>query len=76
MQHLSCGFCNGAMETREIPVYNKHIGISLVILGLLFSITLVGIFMGVILLGCGVYILVSKKNVWICNECHTLLNKA
>jgi hypothetical protein len=75
MDKIDCRFCSGAMEAVAVNKYNRHFGVVFIILGVLFAISMVGLLLGVILLSLGVYIVSSKKSVWICKSCRTTLER-
>ncbi|MBT3235409.1 MAG: hypothetical protein HN353_05625 [Bdellovibrionales bacterium] len=75
MDTIDCRFCSGAMEAVAVHKFNRHFGVVFIILGALFAISMVGLLLGVILLALGVYIVTSKKSVWVCKSCRTTLER-
>ena len=75
MENINCNYCKGKMEVQEIPKYNKLITIITIILGILFSITLTGIVIGLLFLIVGLYMVYSKKEVWYCTSCKSIIER-
>ncbi|MBF0205522.1 MAG: hypothetical protein HQK53_01400 [Oligoflexia bacterium] len=75
METVQCHLCNGKMEVLEVLKYNKTLGISFIILGILLSLSLAGIVFGIMFLIIGIVMCSSKKEVWYCSSCQSIIDR-
>lgn len=75
MDSIRCNLCNGQMEVTRILKYNKMFGIVFVIIGFLLSISLAGILLGIMFLIVGIVMCTTKKEVWYCSSCKSIINR-
>ncbi|MBF0521967.1 MAG: hypothetical protein HQL24_02805 [Candidatus Omnitrophica bacterium] len=72
---LICNLCNGEMQLYTGPRYSKKAGFFLVIVGIFATLFWVGPVLGVPLFLMGLYMITSKRQLWVCKECNTAIER-
>ena len=72
---LICNLCNGEMQEYTGPKYSKKLGGFLVLAGILSTLFWVGAVLGIPLLIIGLYMAGAKRNLWVCKECNTAIER-
>ncbi|MBF0314631.1 MAG: hypothetical protein HQK50_09760 [Oligoflexia bacterium] len=75
MESIQCHLCNGQMEITQVLRYNKSVSILFVVLGVLLSLSVAGIILGILFLIAGVVMCKTKKEVWYCNSCKSIIDR-
>lgn len=69
IQQIPCHKCGGTMSTQKIFQHNRGLSITLIVLGVLISLTIVGTLIGVPMAIAGVVMMSKSKLYWICPKC-------
>ncbi|MBF0360301.1 MAG: hypothetical protein HQK49_04780 [Oligoflexia bacterium] len=59
----------------KVLKYNKTVGILSTILGIMLSISIGGIILGILFLIIGIVMIGSKKEIWYCNSCKSVIDR-
>lgn len=70
-----CKACGGRMKKAIISKHSRGFGVVLITGGIGCSLFWIGIVLGLPLSVMGVYMVASKKSVWICSECQSVLDR-
>lgn len=70
-----CKACGGRMAKAIVPKHNKKFGAILIASGVGCSLFFVGLVLGVPLAFMGVYMVTAKRPVWMCPECHSIIER-
>lgn len=70
-----CKACGGKMKKAVVPKHSRKFGAVLISGGTVCSLFWIGIVLGIPLAVMGVYMVASKKQVWMCNECQSVLDR-
>lgn len=72
---LTCAFCQGQMSPFTGPRHNRNMGGFLLGAGLLSSLFWIGPVLGIPLLIMGAYMTGAKRELWVCRDCHTAIER-
>jgi len=72
---LICSLCNGEMEPYIGPKFNRKVGGFLIVSGAFATLFWVGAVLGVPLLLIGSYMAGAKRQLWVCQECNTAIER-
>ena len=75
MQIIPCKKCDGKMHSKIFKKHSKFLIIILVIIGIVFSVTIVGILIGMPLLLVALNLSQEEEYFWVCDKCHLKLSK-
>jgi ABC-type phosphate transport system permease subunit len=70
-----CLYCGEGMFSEVWPRFSRGFGIVVLIVGLLVSIFL-SILLGLPVVVLGTYIWIASRNVWVCRECGSVVDRA
>lgn len=77
VESVQCHVCDGGVMRRaSIKIYNLNLGIVLILGGLLCVGTGMLTFIGLIALLVGIYFMSAKKDVWLCDKCGSIVDRA
>ena len=77
VESVQCHVCSsGVMRRASIKIYNLNLGIVLILGGLLCVGTGMLTFVGLIALLLGIYFMSAKKDVWLCDKCGAIVDRA
>ncbi|MBF0531964.1 MAG: hypothetical protein HQL23_02585 [Candidatus Omnitrophica bacterium] len=68
---LVCNLCNGEMQLYTGPRYSRKLGVFLVGVGIFLTLFWMGPVLGVPLFFIGLYMVGAKRQLWVCKECNT-----
>ncbi|MBF0618640.1 MAG: hypothetical protein HQL19_00570 [Candidatus Omnitrophica bacterium] len=72
---LTCNLCSGEMQLYTGPRFNKKFGSVLFVGGILSTLFWIGPVLGVPLMLIGGYMVSAKRQLWVCRECHTAIER-
>lgn len=72
---LICTLCNGEMQQYTGPRYSRRLGLFLIVCGILAILFWIGAVLGIPLLIIGLYMYSAKRQLWVCRECNTAIER-
>jgi hypothetical protein len=72
---LICNLCNGEMQPYIGPRYSRKFAAFLIIVGVFAIFFWIGMVLGIPLLAIGVYMYCAKRQLWVCKECNTAIER-
>jgi hypothetical protein len=76
VETIPCRLCEGGVMRRAaIKPYNVNVGIALVVVGVLCLFAGVLSLIGLIMLLTGGYLIIAKKDVWLCDRCSAMVER-
>lgn len=72
---LICTLCNGEMQLYTGPRYSRKVGGFLIVAGVFSTLFWVGAVLGVPLFLAGLYMSGAKRQLWVCKECNTAIER-
>ena len=72
---MMCAQCNGEMEPYTGPKYSKKVGGFLIAGGAFATLFWVGAVLGVPLILMGAYMAGAKRQLWVCKDCNTAIER-
>jgi hypothetical protein len=72
---LICTLCKGEMQEYTGPRYNKKLSGFLIAGGAVCTLFWVGAVLGLPLLIIGLYMTGAKRQLWVCKECNTAIER-
>lgn len=72
---LICTLCNGEMHPYTGPRYSKKVGGFLIICGIFATLFWIGAVLGIPLFLIGLYMASAKRQLWVCKECNTAIER-
>lgn len=70
-----CKACGGRMKKAIVTKHSKKFGVILLASGIGCSLFFVGLVLGVPLAFMGIYMVTAKRPVWMCPECHSVIER-
>lgn len=70
-----CNLCNGQMQLYSGPKFSRKLGAFLVIAGIFAIFFWIGPVLGIPLLLMGLYMVGAKRQLWVCKECNTAMER-
>ncbi len=70
-----CKACGGRMKKAIVTKHSKKFGMILLASGVGCSLFFVGLVLGVPLAFMGIYMVTAKRPVWMCPECHSVIER-
>lgn len=70
-----CKACGGRMKKAIVAKHSKKFGTILLASGIGCSLFFVGLVLGIPLAFMGIYMVVAKRSVWMCPECHSVIER-
>lgn len=74
-RQLTCNLCKGEMQLYNGPRYNRKVGGFLIAAGAFSTLFWVGAVLGLPLIGIGAYMTASKRQLWVCKDCNTAIER-
>ena len=71
----NCNLCNGQMQLYSGPRFSRKLGGVLVVAGLFAIFFWIGPVLGIPLLLMGLYMVGAKRQLWVCKECNTAIER-
>ncbi len=75
MASISCKNCDGQMEESVRAKHSQGMGFFFIVLGIICFAVCVGIPIGILLVGTGIYFCCAKENVWLCKSCKIVMSR-
>ena len=72
---LMCNLCNGEMQRYAGPRYNRKVGGFLSAFGAFSTFFWTGAIVGVPLFLVGLYMTGSRRQLWVCRDCNTAIER-
>ncbi len=72
---LICNLCNGEMQPHTGPRHNRKVGGFLIASGVFTTMFLTGGVLGIPLFLIGLYMTGAKRQLWVCQECNTAIER-
>ena len=72
---LVCNMCNGVMQLYSGPRFSRKLGLALVFGGIFSTLFFIGPVLGIPLFLAGLYMIGSKRQLWVCQECNTAMER-
>ncbi|MBF0384288.1 MAG: hypothetical protein HQL27_00300 [Candidatus Omnitrophica bacterium] len=72
---LICNLCNGEMQPYSGPRHSRKFGGVLIVGGVFSSLFFIGPVLGIPLLIMGLYMTGSKRQLWVCKDCNTAIER-
>ena len=72
---IICSLCNGEMRPYTGPRFNKKFGTFLVLAGIFSALFWIGAVLGVPLILIGIYMAAAKRQLWVCKDCNTAIER-
>ena len=70
-----CNLCNGKMQLYSGPRFSRKLGGFLVVAGIFAIFFWIGPVLGIPLLLMGLYMVGAKRQLWVCKECNTAMER-
>jgi len=70
-----CNLCNGQMQLYSGPRFSRKLGGFLVAAGIFAIFFWIGPVLGIPLLLMGLYMVGAKRQLWVCRECNTAMER-
>ncbi len=74
-REVLCKACGGRMKQAIVPKHSRRFGAVLIVSGAGCSLFWIGLVLGIPLSVMGVYMVAAKKQVWICGECQSTIDR-
>lgn len=76
LETIPCKLCDGGVMRRAtIKPYSLNAGIALLVVGVVCILTGVLALLGFFMVLGGVYFIVAKKPVWLCDKCESIVER-
>jgi len=72
---IICNLCNGQMQLYSGPKFSRNLGGFLVASGIFAIFFWIGPVLGIPLLLMGLYMVGAKRQLWVCKECNTAIER-
>lgn len=72
---IICNLCNGQMQLYSGPRFSRKLGGFLVAGGIFAIFFWIGPVLGIPLLLMGLYMVGAKRQLWVCKECNTAIER-
>lgn len=73
---VTCRSCeSGVMKRAQIRPYKSGGGILFLVVGTVILMTAMFLFIGLVLLGVGAYLILAKREVWCCDKCGAMVEQ-
>ena len=72
---IICNLCNGQMQLYSGPRFSRKLGSFLVVAGIFAIFFWIGPVLGIPLLLMGLYMVGAKRQLWVCKECNSALER-
>ena len=72
---IVCNLCNGQMQLYSGPRFSRKLGGFLVVAGIFAIFFWIGPVLGIPLLLMGLYMVGAKRQLWVCKECNTAMER-
>ena len=72
---IICNLCNGQMQLYSGPRFSRKLGSFLVVAGIFAIFFWIGPVLGIPLLLMGLYMVGAKRQLWVCKECNTAMER-
>ncbi|MBF0503616.1 MAG: hypothetical protein HQL14_00800 [Candidatus Omnitrophica bacterium] len=72
---IICTHCNGEMQQYSGPRYNRKVAGFFIIFGIIAVLFWIGMVLGIPLILIGLYMLGAKRDLWVCKECNTAIER-
>ncbi|MEI7999621.1 MAG: hypothetical protein WCH62_08990 [Candidatus Omnitrophota bacterium] len=74
-KEIICNLCNGKMQLYSGPKFSRKLGSFLVVAGIFAIFFWIGPVLGIPLLLMGLYMVGAKRQLWVCKECNTAMER-
>ena len=75
VQAVPCKKCGGKMRSKAFRVYSRALIISMIVFGVILSLTIVGILIGMPLIILAMHMGTKEKFFWVCEKCNDRIDK-
>lgn len=75
LKKMTCAQCKGEMEPYTGPKYSRKMGGFLIGAGAFATLFWIGAVLGVPLILIGGYMVGAKRQLWVCKECSTAIER-
>ena len=72
---ILCMHCNGEMQLYTGPRYNRKVAGFLILGGLFATLFWIGAVLGIPLILIGLYMMGSKRDLWVCKDCSSAIER-
>ncbi|MBF0330853.1 MAG: hypothetical protein HQL17_02870 [Candidatus Omnitrophica bacterium] len=70
-----CNHCNGEMQNYTGPRFNRKMAGFLILVGIFATLFWIGAVLGIPLILMGLYMMGSKRDLWVCKDCNTAIER-
>jgi len=75
MQAIPCKDCDGKMRPKAFKHYSPILTVGLIVLGVIFSVTIIGVLLGIPLIVLALHLGSKEDYFWVCDKCKKQLLK-
>lgn len=72
---IICTLCNGEMQPYVGPRYNRKVGGFMILGGIFATLFWIGAVLGIPLFIIGLHMWSAKRQLWVCKECNTAIER-